>query len=241
MMTVNEVSKITGVSVRTLQYYDNIGILHPTSYTEAGYRLYDDTAIEKLQQILLFKELEFSLKEIKKIIYSENFDKNKALEQQIEILTLKKEHFENLINFAKTIKDKGENKMNFDIFNKTKIEEYTKKAKEQWQHTPEYKEFEEKTKNYSNYKQQEIYRNFMSIFIELGNMKESNPNDEQVQLKIKKLQNYISTNFYKCSNDILKQLGKIYASGGEFTKNIDKVASNGTADFVAKAIEIYCK
>ena len=60
MMTVNEVSKLTGVSVRTLQYYDKIGLLHPTEYTQAGYRLYDDTALEKLQQILLFRELGFS-------------------------------------------------------------------------------------------------------------------------------------------------------------------------------------
>ena len=92
MMTVNEVSKLTGVSIRTLQYYDTIGLLKPIEYTEPGYRLYDDTSLERLQQILLFKELEFPLKEIKKIIDAPNFDRNKALEQQIELLTMKKEH-----------------------------------------------------------------------------------------------------------------------------------------------------
>ena len=92
MMTVNEVSKLTGVSIRTLQYYDTIGLLKPIEYTESGYRLYDDTSLERLQQILLFKELEFPLKEIKKIIDAPNFDRNKALEQQIELLTMKKEH-----------------------------------------------------------------------------------------------------------------------------------------------------
>ena len=90
MMTVNEVSKLTGVSIRTLQYYDNIGLLKPAEYTESGYRLYDDTALETLQQILLFRELEFPLKEIKTIIGSSDFDKDKALNQQIELLTLKK-------------------------------------------------------------------------------------------------------------------------------------------------------
>ena len=98
MMTVNQVSKLTGVSIRTLQYYDTIGLLKPIKYTESGYRLYDDTALERLQQILLFKELEFSLKEIKEIIDAPNFDRAKALEQQIELLTLKKEHLENLID-----------------------------------------------------------------------------------------------------------------------------------------------
>ena len=65
MRTVNEVSKLAGVSIRTLQYYDKIGLLHPTGYTESGYRLYDDAAMERLQQILLFRELEFPLKEIR--------------------------------------------------------------------------------------------------------------------------------------------------------------------------------
>ncbi len=87
-----------------MQYYDTIGLLPPTEYTEAGYRLYDDSVMERLQQILLFKELEFPLKEIKTIIDAPNFDRKKALEQQIELLTMKKEHLENLINFARKIK-----------------------------------------------------------------------------------------------------------------------------------------
>ena len=91
MMTVNEVSKLTGVSIRTLQYYDTIGLLKPDGYTASGYRLYDDTALERLQQILLFKELEFPLKEIKRIIDAPDFDRDKALSQQIELLTMKKE------------------------------------------------------------------------------------------------------------------------------------------------------
>lgn len=77
MRTVHEVSKLAGVSIRTLQYYDKIGLLHPSQYTESGYRLYDDTDLEKLQQILLFRELEFPLKDIKEIISRSDFDKNK--------------------------------------------------------------------------------------------------------------------------------------------------------------------
>ncbi len=98
MMTVKEVSKLTGVTIRTLQYYDTIGLLPATEHTESRYRLYDDTAMERLQQILLFKELEFPLKEIKAIIDAPNFDRNQALAQQIELLAMKKEHLENLIN-----------------------------------------------------------------------------------------------------------------------------------------------
>ena len=90
MKTVKEVSELTGVSIRTLHYYDSIGLLRPTEITESGYRLYDDTALERLQQILLFRELQFPLKEIKEILDSPNFDKDKCLEQQITLLQLKK-------------------------------------------------------------------------------------------------------------------------------------------------------
>ncbi len=132
MMTVNEVSKLTGVSIRTLQYYDTIGLLKPVEYTESGYRLYDDTSLERLQQILLFKELEFPLKEIKRIVDAPDFDRNKVLEQQIELLTMKKEHLENLINFARGIKGIGVKYMDFKAFDTRKIDEYAERAKEQW-------------------------------------------------------------------------------------------------------------
>ena len=240
MMTVNEVSKMTGVSIRTLQYYDTIGLLKPSGYTKAGYRLYDDTALERLQQILLFKELEFPLKEIKEIIDAPNFDRMKALEQQIELLTLKKEHLENLIDFAREIKQLGVKKMDFTVFDTKKIDEYAKQAKEQWGQTDAYKEFEEKSQGRTQAEEKNIIREFMRLFAEIGEMKEMNPADELVQLQVKKVQDYITEHFYHCTKEILNSLGKAYGSGGEFTENIDKAGGKGTAEFTAKAIEIYC-
>lgn len=140
MMTVNEVSKLAGVSIRTLQYYDKIGLLHPTGYTDAGYRLYDDADLERLQHILLFRELEFPLKDIKMIVNSPDFDRSKALEQQIELLRLKKEHIENLMNFALGIKLLGVKHMDFKAFDRSKLDEYSRQAKELYGNTPEYKE-----------------------------------------------------------------------------------------------------
>ena len=203
MMTVNEVSKLTGVSIRTLQYYDKIGLLKPAEYTESGYRLYDDAALEKLQQILLFRELEFPLKDIKEIVTRSDFDKRKALDQQIGLLELKKEHIENLIDMCKGLKLRGVRKLDFTAFDLSKIDEYAKKAKEQWGKTPEFKEFEEKD-------------------------------------KVKKLQNYITDHFYKCTDEILFGLGKMYAGGGEFTDNIDKMGGPGTAEFTYQAIKAFC-
>ena len=240
MMTVNEVSKLTGVSIRTLQYYDTIGLLKPVEYTEAGYRLYDDTSLERLQQILLFKELEFPLKEIKGIIEAPNFDRNRALEQQIELLIMKKEHLENLIDFARGIKGIGMKYMDFKVFDTKKIDEYFKRAKEQWGQTAEYKEYEEKTKNWTKDDEVAAENEFMEIFVEFGRMKEKDPSDEQVQVQVKRLQDYITEHFYTCSDKILQGLGRMYAGGGELNENIDAAAGIGTAEFASNAIDIFC-
>lgn len=123
MMTVNEVSKRTGVSIRTLQYYDKIGLLRAAGRTEAGYRLYDDAALERLQQILLFRELEFPLKDIQKIVENPAFDRQKALEQQITLLTLKKQHLEDLIGLAQKIRSTGGMVMDFTVFDTAEDQE----------------------------------------------------------------------------------------------------------------------
>ncbi len=240
MMTVKKVSDLTGVSVRTLQYYDKIGLLSPTELTDAGYRLYDDTALERLQQILLFRELEFPLKEIKVILDSPNFDSKKALSQQIELLELKKQHLENLINFARGIKMIGVRAVDFSAFDRTKIDEYAKKAREQWSDTDAYKEFIKKTKDRTQEEDELLAEGFMSLFVEFGTMKNESPDSDKVQLQVKKIQDYITEHLYTCTDTILASLGKMYAGGGELTDNIDNSCGNGTAAFVAKAIEYYC-
>ena len=241
MMTVQKVSQLTGVSIRTLQYYDRIGLLPPTEYTDAGYRLYDDKALETLQQILLFRELEFPLKDIGKIIGSPDFDRNKALEQQIELLTLKKEHIENLIDLARGIKLLGVRHLKFDAFDTKKIDEYAARAKASWGNTPAYKEFEEKSKGRTKEQDREISLRMMDIFTEFGAIRTSEPGSEEAQALVKKLQDYITAHFYTCTDEILKGLGKMYSGGGDFTKNIDSYGGEGTAEFTHRAIEIYCK
>lgn len=241
MMTVKEVSKLTGVSVRTLQYYDKIGLLQPTKYTDSGYRLYDDTALERLQQILLFRELEFPLKEIKAILDSTNFDGKKALSQQIELLELKKQHLENLINFARGIKMIGVRAVDFTVFDRSKIDEYGKRTREQWGNTDAYKEFVEKTKDRTQDEDDRLAEEFMELFVEFGTMRNESPDSERVQLQVKKIQDYITEHLYTCTDTILASLGKMYAGGGELTDNIDKSCGSGTAEFVSQAIKIYCK
>ena len=241
MMTVNEVSKLTGVSIRTLQYYDKIGLLHPAKYTEAGYRLYNDAALETLQQILLFRELEFPLKDIKEIISRPDFDRSKALEQQIKLLTLKKEHIENLIDLAKGIKLLGVRKLKFEAFDTSKIDEYAAQAKAYWGKTPAYKEFEEKSRGRTKEEDKKIYQGMIDIFGEFGQIRNTEPSSKDAQALVKKLQDYITEHMYTCTKKILSSLGKMYAGGGDFTKNIDSYGGEGTAEFTHQAIEIYCR
>ena len=122
MMTVKEIAEITGISARTLHYYDEIGLLKPTAKSEAGYRLYDDKSLETLQQILFFREFDIPLKEIKSIITSPDFDRNQILQMQRKMLVAKKERMERLIASIDDIL-KGENKMDFSVFNEKEIEE----------------------------------------------------------------------------------------------------------------------
>lgn len=240
MMTVHEVSRLAGVSIRTLQYYDKIGLLHPTGYTDAGYRLYDDTDLERLQHILLFRELEFPLKDIKAIINSPDFDRGKALDQQIELLKLKKEHIENLINFALGIKLLGVKHMDFKAFDRSKLDEYSRQAKELYGDTPEYKELAEKQKNRTEEEDRFLADRFMLLFKEAGEMKSRDPASAEAQNLVKRIQDFITENLYTCTNKILRGLGKMYSGGGDFTKNIDEYGGEGTAEFVDKAIQIYC-
>ena len=241
MMTVHEVSRLAGVSIRTLQYYDRIGLLHPAGYTDAGYRLYDDTDLERLRHILLFRELEFPLKDIKAIINSPDFDRSKALEQQIELLKLKKEHIENLMNFALGIKMLGVKQMDFKAFDRSKLDEYSRRAKELYGNMPEYKEMQEKTKNRTEEDDRILADRFMLFFKEAGEIKDTDPASPEAQDIVKRIQEYITENLYTCSNKILSGLGKMYSGDGEFTKNIDEYGGEGTAEFVDKAIQIYCE
>lgn len=239
-MSVHEVAKLTGITARTLHYYDEIGILKPTRITEAGYRMYDDTALSRLQSILLFRELEFPLKEIKAILDSPNFDPSEAISQQIELLELKCKHIEKLITFAHEIQNKGITTMNFEVFGKSEIEKYKAEIKAKWGNTKAYQEYKQKdiARNGGSYSK--IANELLTIFSELGELKHLTPNADEVQNKIVALQKFITDNYYVCTDKILSGLGEMYVGDERFKNNIDKAGGAGTADFVKQAIAVYC-
>ena len=240
LMSVHEVAELTGITARTLHYYDEIGLLKPTKVTEAGYRMYDDKALSRLQNILLFRELQFPLKEIKVILDSPDFDPSEALAHQITLLELQYKHLGELITFTREIQKKGVTAMNFDVFDKSEIEKYEAEVKAKWGNTKAYQEYKQKDipRNGSNYSK--IANELLTMFSELGELKHLNPSADEVQNKIAALQKFITDNYYVCTNEILGGLGEMYVCDERFRSNIDKAGGDGTADFVKQAIVVYC-
>lgn len=241
MKTVKEVSRLTGVSVRTLHHYDAIGLLKPTRVTEAGYRLYDDTALWRLQNILLFRQLQFPLKEIREILDSPGFDPMQALDQQIRLLELQRAHLDDLISHARQIQKTGVINMDFSTFNTTELDRYAAEAKAKWGKTEAYKEYEQKTAGQSKEQLQSTGEALMDIFAQFGAIRHLSPTSGEAQALVSKLQNFITEHYYTCTRQILRGLGQMYIAGDSMTENIDKAGGEGTAAFAHQAIEAYCR
>ena len=232
MLTVKEVSELTGVTVRTLHHYDAIGLLKPAKVTQAGYRLYDEAALERLQSILLFRELLFPLSEIKEILDSPRFDREEALAQQIHLLEMQRERINRLIDLAKEMQ-RGENTMAFDAFDTNELEQYKAEAKERWGNTAAWKESQEKDPG----AMADASVGLMALLAEFGALRSLDPSDARAEEKVRELQSYITAHFYTCTDDILYGLGQMYVADERFKTNIDRAGGEGTAAFVQKAIE----
>lgn len=239
-MHIKEFAKACGVSVRTLHYYDEIGLLPPARVDEyTGYRYYDDNSFLRMQEILFYRELDFPLKSISEILSSPYYNKEKALAQQKELLILKKERLERLISAIDSAA-KGTNIMT--AFDNSKFENYKQEVKERWGKTDAYKEHTQKTKDYSKDKwgslaegMDEIMKEF-SVCMKNG----AEPTSDESQSFVKALQNHITENYYTCTKEILFGLGQMYVYDERFKVNIDK-HGDGTAEFISQAISFYCR
>ena len=238
-MQIKEFAEFTGVSVRTLHYYDEIGLLTPAFVDRStGYRFYDENSLLRMQEILFYRELDFSLKSIGEILSSPNYDKSKALNEQKQLLTLKKERLERLIS-AIDGAVKGENVMT--AFDNSEFEKYKAETQEKWGKTDAYKEHAERTKNYSKQKWNDLAEGMDHIMAEfaLCMRKDESPDSAEAQNLVKILQNHITENYYLCTNEILAGLGQMYVVDERFKNNIDK-HTDGTAAFISEAIKVYC-
>ena len=238
LINIGELSSLTHVSIRTLRHYDQIGLLHPSHVTESGYRQYDQTAVERLHTILLFRELEFPLADIKRIIDAPDFDPVAALDRQITLLTMRREHIDSLIDQAKLLQTKGLTHMDFSAFDTRKMDDYTAQAKAAWGNTDAWKEYESRGKSAAD--NQYAGQQLMDMIAGFGKRRNIDPACEEAQAMVQQLRDHITANFYACSVPILRGLADMYDGGGDFTRNIEKAGGSGTAAFLAQAMRIYC-
>ena len=241
MKTVKEVSAITGVSVRTLHHYDAIGLLKPTQVTQAGYRLYDEKALMRMQTILLFRALRFPLKEIKAILDTPDFDPMEALTQQIALLEMQRDHLNEIISHARNLQKTGVFSMDFKTFDTTQLDHYTQEAKKKWGKTQAWAEFEEKSAGKTGNETQSAAQGLMGIFEEFGKLRGTSPESSEAQALVAQLQSFITRHYYTCTPEILRGLAELYIAGDSMTENIEQAGGKGTAQFAHDAIARYCQ
>jgi len=241
MKTVHEVCKLTGISVRTLHHYDSIGLLKPSRVTDAGYRLYDDEALERLCMILVYRELGLPLKDIGTILDAPDYDRNRVLTHQIELMQQKVTQLQNRIHFAKVLQTTGVNYMDFNGFNPEKLDEYSQQAKTLYGKTDAYKEYEQKSQKRTHEQEHALGEQVMNFFVRLGQMRPCAPDSDAAQAWAKELQDFFTEHYYTCTPQILKALAESYAGGGSMNENIDKAGGSGTGAFAKEVIDIYTK
>ena len=238
-MNIGELAHLSGVSVRTLRHYDSIGLLKPSGLTEAGYRLYDDTAPERLSFIVLFRELGFPLREIGRMLDSPGFDPVAALEEQIAKLEQKRQHIDNLILLARGATMKGIKNLRFSAADAVKLDETAARVADTWQDTPAMREFQAKDAQRTDAEREAAGQGFNELIASFGDHPE-NPACPEAHAMVQHLRDYITEHFYDCKLPILRGLADLYDGDGEFTQNIDKLAGTGTAHWLARAVRAYC-
>ena len=225
------------MSVRTLHYYDEIGLLKPSEVdAQNGYRFYDERSLERMQEILFYRELDFSLKTIAQILSSPDYDKQQALTRQRKLLLAKKERLERLIDALDSM-EKGEGFMKPNNEYEDLKNKYAEEVRQRWGSTDAYKESQQRNTDFS-----QAASLLDAVFEEFAELDRSgiSPDNEAAKIQVEKLQRCITDNFYTCTNEILAGLGQMYAADVRFKTNIDK-HGEGTAEFVSQCIKSYCK
>lgn len=246
---VKQVAKLVGISVRTLHHYDHIGLLKPTFVSPAGYRLYTDEDLERLQQILFFKELDFNLEEIKQIIDSPNFNRPDALLSHKKLLLEKRARLDKIITSIDKTMDsmeggrEMEKKEMFEAFDMSEIEKhkekYAEETKQKYGHTDAFKESAQKTAKYTKDDWAAIHARSSEIYLRIVANMDQGPADPEVQKAVGDFRQHITDSYYNCTLEIFRGLGDLYVNDPRFTANIDKI-KEGLAVFLREAMYIYC-
>jgi DNA-binding transcriptional MerR regulator len=241
--TIKKLAKLAGTSVRTLHYYDEIGLLKPEYRGANGYRQYGEKSIAKLQQILFFRELDFSLDEIKTIISRPDFDAVDALQSHKALLQKRKERIDELLNtITKTIKNiKGEKLMEikeyYQGFSDEQIEIYRTEVKKRWGEKT-LKDSEARVMKMGKEKFAEVQAESDLIFRTIAENIARGYDNKIVQAEVVKWRQWLE-NFHHYPDEAVLGLGRAYSQNPEFAKTFEKYHKDLPA-FMTKAIEYYC-
>jgi len=246
-MRIKQVAKIAGISIRTLQYYDRIGLLRPLSRGINGYREYSEINLKRLQRILFLKEIGFDLKDIKGMLDIPKARQKDQFIQQRNILLLKQERMNKIINTIDNVilnfnKEKPMGEKDFQAFDLKEVEahqeKYQTEVEQAYGNSSAYKESTKRYSQYSKQEKEQIFKNGSRIFLEISALMNEKPENSKVQSLIQEWRDHISNSFYECNLEIFKGLGQLYVADERFKKNIDKIRP-GLAEYLSKAIEIY--
>lgn len=243
-MTVGQVARQAGLTIRTLHYFDSIGLVVPSKRSEAGYRLYSRADIERLQEVLFFRELGFGLEEIKAILERPDYSRGRVLRRQRRMLEARAERINRMIA-AVDLALEGE-RMNLNLSNEEMLEvfdgfdptAYEEEAEERWGDTDAYQESARRASGYTKADWQTISAEAAEInaaFVAL--MQDgSEPEGQEARALAERHRTHISKWFYECSREMHAGLGRMYVEDERFTRNID-AAAPGLAAYMARAFE----
>ncbi len=242
-LSVSEMAKLTGVSVRTLHYYDQIGLLCPETTADSGYRWYGETDVERMRQILFYRELDFPLRDIRAILADPQYDKQEALRRQRHMLQLKRERLDRLLELLEA-NLKGEQNMEFKGFDAAELEEarrqYADEAKARWGDTGAWRQSQERAAQLGKADWLAQAEEMNGIFRRAAALRDTDPAAPEAQALAAEWQAFISRHYYDCSRKILAELGQMYTADARFQKNLDQFGE-GTAAFLSAAIAAYTK
>lgn len=246
-LKIKEVADIAGISIRMLHHYDTIGLLEPESVSPAGYRLYTDNDLEKLQQILFFRELDFGLQEIKNILNSPYFDRRETLKTHRELLLKKHERLLRIISTVNESIERLEGgshmtkKHMFSAFDMKEIEAHQAKYADEvrQKYGANAVESGKRTAAYTKQDWTEIMLKSGDIYTNIANNMDKGPADPIVQQGVAQWRAHITKYFYECTPEIFRGLGDLYVDDDRFTQNIDKIKP-GLARFLREAMHYYC-
>lgn len=247
LFTVKDIAKITGITPRTLHYYDEINLLKPSRKSENGYRAYDGNDLENLQTILLFKAMDLSLKEISDIMKLSKEEQRKIIEAHYQILILKQQRLGTIINALEDYIS-GRDIFNLNIFNNSSVlplqEQYDREAKIVYGETEKYKEFERNIEKLSEVEKANLYHDFGKrmeiIFKKLAKYIKESPSSNEVQKLILEWKSYLEQ-YMVCDKEILECIANTYKSDNRFKSYINQFSDKDLSDFLYQGIMIHCQ